>query len=213
MIKSQFRSASGYLLEGLTILKNRGYDSAGVIYIALNYHQPSWFLYYFQVATVGPGDLKITKFASRDSTSDCIDLGAQVVDSLLEETFMTMISICSERSSKQTRRSHHGNRSHSMGDARRKDWPKCASSQRSAQPNRFNTQRNHKQLVRIEEIPPRQARHQISLGNGYGRYLLIGFGIVSTNGYYRFLVIAQLIGIYLDQGFDTKDALSKALSQ
>eukprot|EP01041_Mallomonas_annulata_P003128 gene3128-6154_t len=49
--------SSGYLLEGLTILRNRGYDSAGL-------------------ATV-PADgsyLVVTKYASRESTSDSIDL-------------------------------------------------------------------------------------------------------------------------------------------
>jgi hypothetical protein len=54
--------ASGYLLEGLTILRNRGYDSAGM-------------------ASVSPSDLEskdgqllVTKFASRESTADSIDL-------------------------------------------------------------------------------------------------------------------------------------------
>ena len=49
--------SSGYLLEGLMILRNRGYDSAGL-------------------ATV-PSDgsqLYVTKYASRESTSDSIDL-------------------------------------------------------------------------------------------------------------------------------------------
>ena len=47
--------ASGFLLEGLTILRNRGYDSAGI-------------------ATVGSSNIKITKYASRESTADSIDL-------------------------------------------------------------------------------------------------------------------------------------------
>lgn len=48
--------ADTFLLEGLTILKNRGYDSSGL-------------------ATISPtGELVITKYASRDTTSDCIDL-------------------------------------------------------------------------------------------------------------------------------------------
>lgn len=47
--------ATGFLLEGLTILRNRGYDSAGI-------------------ATVGPSSIEITKYASRESTADSIDL-------------------------------------------------------------------------------------------------------------------------------------------
>lgn len=49
--------AVGFVLEGLTILRNRGYDSAGIA----------------SISTDGD-DLAITKFASRDSTADSIDL-------------------------------------------------------------------------------------------------------------------------------------------
>ncbi len=47
--------ASDFLIEGLTILRNRGYDSAGV-------------------ASVGPKGVVTTKFASQRTTSDSIDL-------------------------------------------------------------------------------------------------------------------------------------------
>jgi glucosamine--fructose-6-phosphate aminotransferase (isomerizing) len=47
--------AVGFLLEGLTILRNRGYDSAGV-------------------ATTDGHGMCLTKYASRESTSDSIDL-------------------------------------------------------------------------------------------------------------------------------------------
>lgn len=49
--------ANGFLIEGLTILRNRGYDSAGV-------------------ATVSKdgSEMNVTKYASRDSTNDSIDL-------------------------------------------------------------------------------------------------------------------------------------------
>jgi hypothetical protein len=47
--------AVDFLIEGLQILQNRGYDSAGC-------------------ATVGNGQLTWTKYASQSSTSDCIDL-------------------------------------------------------------------------------------------------------------------------------------------
>jgi len=45
-----------YVLEGIQILQNRGYDSAGV-------------------ATIKPtGEIVTTKYASRGSTSDCIQI-------------------------------------------------------------------------------------------------------------------------------------------
>jgi glucosamine--fructose-6-phosphate aminotransferase (isomerizing) len=49
--------ASGFLLEGLTILRNRGYDSAGIATIPKEGEE-----------------IFITKYASRDSTADSIDL-------------------------------------------------------------------------------------------------------------------------------------------
>ena len=49
-------------LSGLTILRNRGYDSAGLASVST--HDPN-------------GELHITKFASRDTTSDSIDLVKQ----------------------------------------------------------------------------------------------------------------------------------------
>jgi len=49
--------ASEFLLEGLTILRNRGYDSAGIA----------------SVDNSG-NDLTITKYASQQTTSDSIDL-------------------------------------------------------------------------------------------------------------------------------------------
>jgi glucosamine--fructose-6-phosphate aminotransferase (isomerizing) len=46
----------GFLLEGLQILKNRGYDSAGL-------------------ATLSPtGSIQVTKFASRGDSADCVEL-------------------------------------------------------------------------------------------------------------------------------------------
>jgi glucosamine--fructose-6-phosphate aminotransferase (isomerizing) len=54
-------SASKYLIEGLTILQNRGYDSAGLATIS---HTSK--------------ELLTTKFASKDSTSDSIEILVQV---------------------------------------------------------------------------------------------------------------------------------------
>jgi len=52
---------NGYLLEGLTILRNRGYDSAGMASVASSVETKE-------------GQLLVTKFASRESTADSIDL-------------------------------------------------------------------------------------------------------------------------------------------
>ncbi len=49
--------ANLFLIEGLTILRNRGYDSAGIASVSSDGTQ-----------------LRVTKFASRDSTCDSIDL-------------------------------------------------------------------------------------------------------------------------------------------
>eukprot|EP01037_Dinobryon_pediforme_P047264 gene47264-61253_t len=49
--------ASGFLLEGLTILRNRGYDSAGIATIPREGEE-----------------IFVTKYASRESTADSIDL-------------------------------------------------------------------------------------------------------------------------------------------
>ena len=49
--------SSGFLLEGLTVLRNRGYDSAGLATVPFD-----------------GSHLCLTKFASRESTSDSIDL-------------------------------------------------------------------------------------------------------------------------------------------
>ena len=46
-----------HLMEGLTILKNRGYDSAGIATISAD-----------------TSELCLTKYASKNSTSDCLDL-------------------------------------------------------------------------------------------------------------------------------------------
>ena len=55
--------AVGFLLEGLTILRNRGYDSAGVASVGITAGDDS-----------NGTSLLITKYASRDSTCDSIDL-------------------------------------------------------------------------------------------------------------------------------------------
>ena len=56
--------AVGFLLEGLTILRNRGYDSAGVASVGVN----------IGADPAAGTQLLVTKYASRDSTCDSIDL-------------------------------------------------------------------------------------------------------------------------------------------
>ena len=56
-IASNDMDANGFLIEGLTVLRNRGYDSAGIATVAKD-----------------ASALVVTKFASRDSTNDSIDL-------------------------------------------------------------------------------------------------------------------------------------------
>ncbi|KAJ1459909.1 hypothetical protein M885DRAFT_459226 [Pelagophyceae sp. CCMP2097] len=56
--------ASKYLLDGLMILRNRGYDSAGIATLATG-------------AAPGEGQILVTKYASRGSTADSIELVRQ----------------------------------------------------------------------------------------------------------------------------------------
>jgi len=152
--------ASGFLLEGLTILRNRGYDSAGV-------------------ATISPdtsgntAQLTITKFASRDSTSDSIDLVRANVNK------------------------HVG---HSTGIAHTRWATHGGKTDMNAHPHA-----DFKGRVAVV--------HNGTINNSYDlKKELQATGI-------KFLsetdteVIAHLIGVYLDKGYDTKDAVSHALSK
>lgn len=148
--------ASGFLLEGLTILRNRGYDSAGI-------------------ATVpAEGDeVFITKFASRESTADSIDL----------------------------LRSNSGKHiGHVVGIGHTRWATHGGKTDLNAHPH---TDMHH----RIAVI------HNGTINNAYElKKDLIQKGIkfVSETDTE---VIAHLIGIYLDKGMDTKEAVRHALAK
>ena len=148
--------ASGFLLEGLTILRNRGYDSAGIASVP-------------QDGTL----LSVTKYASKDSTADSIDLlRANVMKHAGHHTGIA-----------HTRWATHGGKTdenaHPHTDAK----------------------------GRIAVV------HNGTINNSYElKKELQAQGVVFRSETDT-EVIAQLIGIYLDKGMDTKDAVAAALKK
>ena len=148
--------ANAFVLEGLTILQNRGYDSAGI-------------------ATVDKRntDLCVTKFASRDTTCDSIDLVKS--NSSKHVGHFTGIG--------HTRWATHG------GKTDLNAHPHTDSKKRIA-------------LI-----------HNGTINNSYDlKNELIKKGVVFLSETDT-EVIAQLVGLYLDEGMCTKDAVSHALAR
>ena len=147
--------ASGYLLEGLTILRNRGYDSAGIASVSED------------------GELLVTKYASRDTTSDSIDL---------------------------VRAHSHKHIGNSTGIAHTRWATHGGKTDVNAHPH-------YDDKKRVAVV------HNGTINNSYELRKELqeqGIKFISETDTE---VIAQLIGVYLDKGFDVKNAVSHALSR
>ncbi|MBU1126552.1 MAG: glutamine--fructose-6-phosphate transaminase (isomerizing) [Patescibacteria group bacterium] len=148
-------AAAPHLLTGLTILENRGYDSAGI-------------------SSISPGGaLVTTKFASIGSTSDAIEQLREVKDA--HEAHPTGIA--------HTRWATHGGKT----DA--------------------NAHPHHDQKDRIALVHNGVIENSLKL-----REELQATGI-KFRSETDTEVIAQLIGVFLDQGLDLMSAIKKTLNR
>lgn len=148
--------ANSIILEGLTILQNRGYDSAGIATIP-----------------VDGKELCVTKYASRESTSDSIDLVKKA--SAKHVGHSTGIG--------HTRWATHGGKTD------------------------FNAHPHTDYKDRIALI------HNGTINNSYDlKKELISRGI-KFKSETDTEVIAHLIGLNLDEGMNTKEAVSRALGR
>jgi glucosamine--fructose-6-phosphate aminotransferase (isomerizing) len=148
--------ASGFIIEGLTVLRNRGYDSAGLATVS------------------GDGEeLLVTKYASRDSTSDSIDLVR--MNAGKHTGHVTGIG--------HTRWATHGGKTD------------------------LNSHPHTDQHHRIAVV------HNGTINNSYDlKKELMAQGI-KFHSETDTEVIAQLIGLGLDKGLDTKEAVQEALAR
>eukprot|EP01038_Epipyxis_sp_PR26KG_P016466 gene16466-22461_t len=150
--------ASGYLLEGLTILRNRGYDSAGIATVSPSRENP---------------ELAITKYASRDTTSDSIDLVRN--NAVKHGGHFTGIA--------HTRWATHGGKTDE------------------------NAHPHSDYLNRVAII------HNGTINNSYELKKELQSQGIKFSSETDTEVIAHLIGKYLDKGYETKEAVAKALSR
>jgi glucosamine--fructose-6-phosphate aminotransferase (isomerizing) len=180
--------ASNFLLEGLLILRNRGYDSAGTLPVwrELFLSFPVQNLYagtFFHgvcagIATVAPEnadakELLITKYASRASTSDSIDL------------VMANAS------------SHKG---HFAGIAHTRWATHGGKTDANSHPHV-----DYKQRVAVI--------HNGTINNSYELKDELQAKGIKFSSETDTEVIAQLIGVALDKGLNTKDAVAHALAR
>jgi glutamine---fructose-6-phosphate transaminase (isomerizing) len=143
-----------HLLDGLTILQNRGYDSAGI-------------------ATISNSELYVTKHASKESTADSIHL---------------------------VRKESGKHSGHTTGLAHTRWATHGGKTDENAHPH--TDSRGRIALVHNGTI-----NNSADLRNQLKKDGIVFKSETDTE------VIAQLVGLYLDEGLSTKESLSRALAR